>query len=55
MIVKKVEQQIGLPTASDAGNNLDKSIVLLANQLIQVLVSFILSCESISNQKKKKT
>ena len=39
MILKQIEQQVGLSTASDASYHLYKSIVLLTDKLIQIDVS----------------
>ena len=40
MVVKDIVQQIGLPAASDAGNDFYKAVALSHYQLIQVSVPF---------------
>ena len=37
---KKIEQQIGFSTPANTGDDLDKAVVLLANELVQISVSF---------------
>ena len=40
MFLKKIEQQIGLSASANAGDDLNKAVVLLADEPIQVGVSF---------------
>ena len=40
MLLEKIEQQIGLSAPTNPGDDLDKAVVLLADELIQVGVSF---------------
>jgi hypothetical protein len=40
MLLEKIEQQKGLSTATDAGNDLDKAIVFLADEFAQIYISF---------------
>ena len=39
MLFEKCEEQIRLPTSAHAGDDFDQSIVLLADQYIQVMIS----------------